>query len=135
MLLKMFTINYEWLLNQWYLPLYLTLKILNMGIQIFLWHSDFTSFWYISKSEFAGSFGSSSSTDEWIKKMWHLPTHTHKYYSVIKKKKKKGNSVIWDRRKSERERQILYDFTYMWNPKKLQLIEKKIRFVVTRGGE
>ena len=32
------------------------------------------------------------STDEWIKKMWYICvcrfTHTHKYYSVIKKKMK-----------------------------------------------
>ena len=28
---------------------------------------------------------------------------------------------------------MLYDLTYMWNLKKKNLIEKKIRFVVTRG--
>ena len=37
--------------------------------------------------------------------------------------------------KSDRERQILYDLSYKWNPKKPKLIEKEIRFVVTRGGE
>ena len=39
--------------------------------------------------------------------------------------------------KSNRERQILYDLTYMWNLKqkqKNQLIQKEIKFAVTRGG-
>ena len=35
--------------------------------------------------------------------------------------------------KSDGERLILLDLTYIWNLGK-QLIEKKIRFVVTRGG-
>ena len=62
------------------------------------------------------------STDEWIK-MWHV--YTMEYYSAIKKERNfaicrdmdgfgghyaKGN-------KSDRERQILYDITYMWNLK------------------
>ena len=36
-----------------------------------------------------------------------------------------------------RERQILYDLTYMWNLKKKKRTptEKEIRFVVTRGRE
>ena len=36
-----------------------------------------------------------------------------------------------------RERQILYDLTYMWNLKKKKTTptEKEIRFVVTRGRE
>ena len=63
-------------------------------------------------------------TDEWIKKMWYL--YTMEYYSVIKKTQ---NWVIcsevdgprvchteWS--KSEREKQILYADTYIWNLKK-----------------
>ena len=34
---------------------------------------------------------------------------------------------------SQIQTQILYDLTYMWNLKKKKLIEKEIRFVVTRG--
>ena len=41
---------------------------------------------------------------------------------------------------SERERQILYDLTYMWNLKKqnktkhkTKLTDKEVRFAVTRG--
>ena len=61
------------------------------------------------------------STDEWIK-MWYVCTM--EYYSAIKKEQ---NNVIcsnmggprdytkWS--KSDRERQILYDITYMWNLK------------------
>ena len=38
--------------------------------------------------------------------------------------------------KSDRERQILYDLTYMWNlRKKKKLIEKEIRFVAIRGRD
>ena len=68
------------------------------------------------------------STDKCIKKMWcthtHTHTHTMEYYLVIKK----GNLAIWDNingpwehyaewNKSDRERQILYIITYMWNLK------------------
>ena len=59
------------------------------------------------------------STDEWIKKMWY--TYTMEYYPAIKKE---GNNaicstwmdleiIILSEVKSERERQILYDITYM----------------------
>ena len=63
------------------------------------------------------------STDEWIKKMWYI--YTMKYYSTIKKEW--NNDICsnmdgprdyhtkWS--KSERERQILYNITYMWNLK------------------
>ena len=45
-----------------------------------------------------------------------------------------GHDAKWN--KSDRERQILYDLTYMWNlRKKKKLIEKEIRFVATRGEE
>ena len=66
------------------------------------------------------------STDEWIKKMWYI--YTMDYYSDVKKKE--WNNAIcsnmdatrdyhtkWS--KSERERQISYDITYIWNLKKL----------------
>ena len=67
--------------------------------------------------------------DECIKKIWYTHTHTHthrvKYYSAIKKE---WNNVICRNmdgprnchtkgNKSDRERQILYDITYMWNVK------------------
>ena len=55
--------------------------------------------------------------------MWYI--YTMEYYSAIKKE---WNNVIWSnmdgprdyhtkRSKSERERHILYDITYMWNLK------------------
>ena len=62
--------------------------------------------------------------DEWIKKLGHI--YTMKFYSALKKK---GNLAICDNMdrpwvcyakgyKPDRERQILYDLTYMWNLKK-----------------
>ena len=62
------------------------------------------------------------SVDEWIKKMWYICTG--EYYSTIKG----GSSPICDNmdgswgyyakwNKSDRERQILYDLTYMWKLK------------------
>ena len=63
------------------------------------------------------------STKEWIKKMWYI--HTMEYYSAIKQEW--SNAVCSNRdgprdyytkwSKSERERQIPYDITYMWNLK------------------
>ena len=63
-------------------------------------------------------------TGEWIKKMWYI--YTMEYYSAIKKE---WNNAIcsnmdgpgdyqikWS--KSDTERQISYDITYMWNLKK-----------------
>ena len=87
-------------------------------------------------------------TDEWIKKMWY--TYTMEYYSTIKKE---WNNAIcsnmdgttdyhtkWS--KSERERQIPYDityveskiwhkWTYLWNRNRLTDIEN--RLVVAKG--
>ena len=73
--------------------------------------------------------------DEWIKKLF-----SHK---------RQGNPTIYNNvdgpwshytkwNKSDRERQILYDLTYMWdlrnkNKKQSKLIEKGIRLVVTSG--
>ena len=64
-----------------------------------------------------------SSVDEWIKKLWYF--YTVEYYSPLKKQQKKGNYTLcnsmdgpreyyanWN--KPVRERQIPYDFTYMW---------------------
>ena len=62
-----------------------------------------------------------ASTDEWIKKMWYI--YTMEYCSAIKEEQ--NNTICsnmdgtgdfhtkWS--KSERERQIPYDITYIWN--------------------
>ena len=66
------------------------------------------------------------STDEWIKKMWYI--YTMECYSVIKKNDIMPFAATWMQletiilsevsKKREKERQILYDLTYMWNLKK-----------------
>jgi len=61
------------------------------------------------------------STDDWIKKMWYI--YTMEYYSSIKKNKIVPFAATWmeletlilSEVKSERERQIPYDITYIWN--------------------
>ena len=61
-------------------------------------------------------------TDEWIKKMWYI--YTMEYYSAIKKWNNaicsmdapRDNHTKWN--KPDREKQISYDITYMWNLKK-----------------
>ena len=65
-----------------------------------------------------------SITDEWIKKMWHM--YTMEYYSAIKRNKIELSVVRWmdlesviqSEVKSEREKQIPYANTYIWNLKK-----------------
>ena len=63
------------------------------------------------------------SIDEWIKKKWYI------YNGILLNHKKGWNLAFCDNmdeptghyakwNKSVRERQILYDFTYMWNLKK-----------------
>ena len=61
-----------------------------------------------------------SSTDEWIKKVWYI--YTMEYCAVIKKNEIMPFAATWmDLEiiilKSERERQIPYDITYMCNLK------------------
>ena len=64
------------------------------------------------------------STDEWIKKMWYI--YTMEYYSAIKRNETELFVVRWmdletvvqSEVKSEREKQISYNITYMWNPEK-----------------
>ena len=57
------------------------------------------------------------SLDEWIKQLWDI--YTMEYYLAIKKKKfyclggHREHYAKWN--KPVRERQIPYDFTYMWN--------------------
>ena len=59
------------------------------------------------------------STDEWIKKMWHI--YTMEYYSAIKRNEIELfivrwmdlESVVQSEVKSEREKQILYANTYI----------------------
>ena len=61
------------------------------------------------------------STDEWMKKMWHI--YTLEYYSAIKRNEielfvvrwMELESVIQSEVKSEREKQIQYANTYIWN--------------------
>ena len=61
-------------------------------------------------------------TDEWIKKRWYM--YTMEYYSAIKKNKIIPLAATWMDleiiilSKSDRERQVSYDITYMWNLKK-----------------
>ena len=63
------------------------------------------------------------STDEWIKKMWHI--YTMEYYSAIKRNKTELFVVRWmdletviQNEVSQREKQIPYANTYIWNLKK-----------------
>ena len=62
------------------------------------------------------------STDEWIKKMWHI--YTMEYYSALKRNEIQLFVVTWwtqslsYRVKSEREKQIPHANTYIWNLKK-----------------
>ena len=68
-------------------------------------------------------------TDEWIKKMWHICTM--EYYSAIKRNKIELfvvrwmdlESVIPNEVKSEREKQIPYANTYIWNLKKKMVMK------------
>ena len=62
--------------------------------------------------------------DEWIKKLWHI--YTMEYNSAIKRNEIELfvvrlmdlESVIQSEVKSEREKQIPYANTYIWNLKK-----------------
>ena len=70
--------------------------------------------------------------DKWIKKMWYVDTHTHNLWlnTFIQPLKKKKKILLFattlDRpweyyakwNKSDKERQILCNLTYMWNLKK-----------------
>ena len=62
------------------------------------------------------------SPDKWIKKMQNR--YTMEYYSAIKKNETLPFATTWmdlegimlsEINKSDREKQIPYDFTYMWN--------------------
>ena len=66
-------------------------------------------------------------TEEWIKKVWYTHTHTHththtqEYYSAVKKNEIMPFAATWmdleiiilSEVKSDRERQISYDITYV----------------------
>ena len=62
------------------------------------------------------------STDEWIKKMWYI--YTKEYHSAIKKEENNAVCSNMDgtrdshtkSSRSEKERQIPYNITYIWNP-------------------
>ena len=59
-------------------------------------------------------------TDEWIKRMWYI--YTMQYYSTIRKEQNNAICSNMDgprdyHNKSERERQVLYDVTYVRNLK------------------
>ena len=68
------------------------------------------------------------STDERVKKMWHI--YTMEYYSAIKRNETELFAVRWmhletviqSEVKSEREKQIPYANTYIWNVKKKKKI-------------
>ena len=61
------------------------------------------------------------SINEWIKKIWYI--HTMEYFSTIKQKESLLFATTWMELQGimlnevslDRERQILYSFTYMWN--------------------
>ena len=60
---------------------------------------------------------------EWMKKMWYI--YTMEYYSAIKRRKLLSLVTIWMNiegimlsEMSDRERQIPYDLTDLWNLKK-----------------
>ena len=68
-----------------------------------------------------------SLTDEWIK-MWYVCMYVYTHSGIVLSHKKGWNLAICDNidgpiwyyakwSKSDRERQILYDFTYMWTLK------------------
>ena len=59
-------------------------------------------------------------TDEWIKKMWYI--YTMEYYSAIKKNEIMPFAATWMDIEiiilsEDRERQISYAITFMWNLK------------------
>ena len=69
-----------------------------------------------------------SSTDEWIKKVWcvythtHTHTHTQEYYSARKRNafelvlmRRMNLEPVREWSQSEREKQILYINSYIWN--------------------
>ena len=76
------------------------------------------------------------STDEWIKKMWHI--HTMEYYSAIKRNEIELFVVRWmglesviqsEVSQSEREKQIPYANAYIWN------LEKRVLMNLVVGQE
>ena len=80
--------------------------------------------------------------DEWMKKLQSI--HTTEYYSAIKKKEIlqfattciDPEGILLLEIKSDSERQILYDFTYMWNFKYPgSQIQSKDWWFLQWGGE
>ena len=65
--------------------------------------------------------------DELIKKMWYLYTHTHNGVLSIHKKKQilPFVSTWMDLVNKVGEKHILYDHTYMWSLKKIELIDSE----------
>lgn len=45
----------------------------------------------------------------------------------------KAQNVKWG--KSDRERQVLYDITYMWNPKKPNSYKQRVKWGLPKAGE
>ena len=70
------------------------------------------------------------STCEWIKKMWHI--YTMEYYSAIMRNEMEVFVVRWMelesviQNKSEREKQIQYANTYIWNLRKKKMVMKNL---------
>ena len=86
-----------------------------------------------------------SSTEKWIKKMWHI--YTMEYYSAIKKNEIISFAATWMDLEiiilsevTQTEKDKLYYITYMWNLKKMikmdflqdknRLIDIKNKFMV-----
>ena len=70
-------------------------------------------------------------TDEWIKKMWHI--YTMEYYSAIKRNEIELFVVRWmdlesviQSEISQKEKQIPYANTYVWNLKKKKLVPRNL---------
>ena len=78
------------------------------------------------------------SVNEWIKKMWYI--YTMEYYSAIKNEilpfmMARGHYATWN--KSDRERQMLYNHTYLWNlekpDNKNQAHDAQNRLLIVKG--
>ena len=88
-----------------------------------------------------------SLTDEWIKKMWYvcICMHTCIYIWILFSQNQEGNPPTYDnmdgpsgncakRRKTDRERQMLYDLTYVWNLKMSESQKQRVNWWLPGAG-